>query len=80
MRLRVTAYDRTQNYHICEEVPFNSLRNDHRVDLYVDNDKALPIKPEDLVGKLVDVEWLSPFLELGQGVTLVEEDGEELKP
>lgn len=64
MKLDVLEYVERENYHVCEDEEGNR----HRVDIMVDG--AFPGKfPQDLIGRTIECERLSPYITIAHGVT-----------
>lgn len=70
MRFKVLGYDSVQRYHKCENLATHEI---HRLDLFVDglnSDLETPISDNDIVGRIVVIARLSPYLEIATGVQL----------
>lgn len=68
MRLTVKQYNEDQAYHECQDDEGRTYRVDLIVDGTLPDDMAQ--NPEQLVGRTVQVGWLSPFIEIAQEVEL----------
>jgi len=69
MKLKVKSYSAAEYYHLCVDENGNS----HRIDLFVNGDLPKGLDNLDLVGKTVEVDYTSPYIEIGYGVTIVED-------
>lgn len=65
MKLIVGSYNQAQDYHECKDDDGHT----HRVDLTTDNNKVG--SNESLIGKVVEVESLTPYIEIGHGVKIL---------
>lgn len=69
-RLYVVQYDETFGAHVCT---VDGDPRHIRVDLFVNGDFDESVKPDDLVGKTVEVEYTHGFLFLAHDVRVVSE-------
>lgn len=68
MKLTICKYHVSGMFHDCKDESGQS----HRVDIMVDGTLTqFNDDPTKLEGKVVEVEWLSPYIEVAGGVTLV---------
>jgi hypothetical protein len=70
MKLKVIAYNELSNYHECRD----EQGNFHRVDLFVDGTLPEGITREFIIGRAVEVEFLSAFEEIGHGVKILPQE------
>jgi hypothetical protein len=71
MRLLVKKLLETPNNRsdfVCED----DMGNDHNVDLFVDGTLPDGTTPESLIGREVDVDYLSIYMEIANGVKLLQ--------
>ena len=69
MKLKVMSYNEREVYHLCVDENGDS----HRIDLFVNGDLPKGLDSLYLVGKTVEVDYTSPSIEIGYGVTIVED-------
>ncbi len=61
-KLKIVSYNQEHDYHVC--IDERGIRKN--IDLYTD--RKLGIKPEELIGREIEVEGLYPYLEIAIGV------------
>ena len=70
MRLTIKGYYKPEDCFVC----IDEQGGTHRVDLVIDgsgDSKKIGAAPESMAGRQVDVEYLSPYLEIASGVRLL---------
>lgn len=70
MKFRVLSYFKEGNYHKCENLNTHEI---HRLDLFVgglNSQIEKPIKNDEIVGKVIQVDYLLPYIELASGVII----------
>ena len=75
MRLRVKSYHSGQNFHECRD----DNGKLHRVDLFIDASLD-GFDAESIVGQVVEVDDLTPFLTIASGVRVVQETDDDQRP
>lgn len=65
MILTVHLYNNLGDYHECVD----EQNHTHRVDLLTDDSKVGT--PQSLVGKKIEVEYLTPYIEIAHGVKVL---------
>lgn len=72
MRFKVLSYNKQENYHICFDI---RKSQSHKLDIFVDGLDGFT--NENIVGKIIDVDYLAPYIEIATGVRVVGEECDE---
>lgn len=67
MKFEIIKWESLLDFHRCIDEDGQS----HQVDLFINGDLDESITAEELVGKTVSVERLTPYLELAHGVKIL---------
>lgn len=75
MKLRVTTYCQKEQYHMC----YTEQGEKHLVDFLIDSLASKGVKPEFLIGKIVQVSHLTPYITIAYGVEVLGDDPDHVK-
>lgn len=67
--LKVLSYNANERYHECQDIGQDKLR---RIDLITSGCLPVNIDPESLVGKYIQTSYEHPYLEMAEGVVVLE--------